>query len=203
MRFGLRELVFLIVLLSVPIASFVFVFKPRNDEIQKARTEIEQKEYKLAQVDEVSTRIADIGEAIEEWRLAVEKIEAKLPSEQGIDEILEQVWNITAENHLTIISTRTDSPVPASTYMELPLNIKMQGDFDAFYEFLLDLEQLDRITRIHQLHITRAGSKKKSSRGPGSSRTEDEEEPNGLMEAEFTLSIFYEPSSGSAVALAD
>ena len=90
MRFGLRELIFMIVLLSVPIASFVFVFKPRNDEIQQAKSEIEEKQYKLAQLKEVSTRIEDIGEAIQEWRGAVERIEAKLPSAQGIDEILGQ-----------------------------------------------------------------------------------------------------------------
>ena len=41
MRFGFRELIFLVVLLAVPVASWWYVFKPRNTEIAQARMEIE------------------------------------------------------------------------------------------------------------------------------------------------------------------
>jgi type IV pilus assembly protein PilO len=198
MRFGLREFIFLIVLLSVPIASFVFVFKPRNDEIRQAREEIDEKQEKLARLDEVSTRIDDIGKAIDEWREAVQNIEQKLPSEQGVDEILEQVWTLTSKNHLTIVATHAEAAVPTSTYMELPLKIEMTGDFDAFYQFLLELEQLNRITRIHQLHIARAGLEKRRGR----SRDDHEEIPDGAMEADFVLSIFYQPNSGAQRGIA-
>ena len=37
MRIGLREMIFLIVLLAVPVASFVYVFRPRNDEIRRVK----------------------------------------------------------------------------------------------------------------------------------------------------------------------
>ena len=36
MRFGIRELIFLVVLLAVPVASWWYVFNPRNAEIQQA-----------------------------------------------------------------------------------------------------------------------------------------------------------------------
>ncbi|MCH8244120.1 MAG: hypothetical protein IH897_16140, partial [Planctomycetes bacterium] len=44
MRFGIRELIFLVVLLAVPVASWWYVFKPRNAEIQQAHREIEVKQ---------------------------------------------------------------------------------------------------------------------------------------------------------------
>ena len=44
MKFGVRELLFLFVLLAMPIASFVYVFKPRNDDIRQAKHEIEVKQ---------------------------------------------------------------------------------------------------------------------------------------------------------------
>ena len=40
---GLRDLAFVAVLMAVPIASYFFVFAPRNDEIAKARAEISAK----------------------------------------------------------------------------------------------------------------------------------------------------------------
>jgi len=192
MRFGLRELIFLVVLLSVPVASFVFVFKPRNDEIQQANREIEIKTAKLDRLREVSSRIEDIGEAIEEWREAVEVIEAKLPDKQGVERILEQVWNLTEANGLEILSTKPDAAVPAATYMELPIKIEMTGDFDGFYQFLLELEQLQRITRVHEMKIVRAGQK--SRRRSSSS----DELPEGHMEVEFLLSIYYAASDAES-----
>jgi len=194
MRFGLREIIFLIVLLSVPVASFVFVFKPRNDEIRTATKEVEVKTAKLERLREVSARIENISAAIDEWHEALEFIEGKLPSEQGIDEILEQVWNLTEENGLEIVSTHADPAVPTATYMELPLKIEMQGDFDGFYQFLLDLEQQQRITRIHQLIVSRADAKK--TKGPRGNRNapKEDELPEGTMHASFTLSIYYEPT---------
>jgi len=200
MKFGLRELVFLIVLLSVPVASFIFVFKPRNEEIRQASAEIENKTEKLEQLREVSRRIEDIGAAIEEWRSAVEEIEQKLPSEQGIEEILEQVWNLTKKNDLVILATHAEPAVPAAAYMELPLKIEMTGNFDGFYQFLLELEQLQRITRVHQIKIWRADLAKKKGR-PGS--PEPEVLPRGAIDTEFVLSIYYESeadAAGAAVA---
>ncbi len=205
MKFGFRELVFLLVLLSVPVASYLYVFKPRNDEIKQAEAEISHKTEKLDQLNEVSRRIENIGAAIEEWRTAVEEIETKLPSEQGVEEILEQVWNLTKKNQLTILSTQAEPAVPAAAYMELPLNIEIVGDFDGFYQFLLELEQLPRITRAHHLKIWRAGMKKKKSGGasrPNSSSTDEEELPVGAIEAEFILSIYYESKADAVAAIA-
>ena len=195
MRFGLRELIFVMVLLAVPVASFIFVFKPRNVEIQQAQQEIEVKVMRLEQLREVTSRIDDIGLAIREWEEAVKLIEAKLPSEQGIEEILEQVWNITRSNRLEIRSTHAEAPEPTATYMELPLKIEMHGDFDGFYQFLLELEQLPRITRIHNLKIQRASGAQR--RSGGRNRAVDEL-PEGSMIAEFTLSIYYESSQARA-----
>ena len=47
MRFGLRELIFLIVLLAVPASALFIVFKPRNVEIQQALREIDTKRQRL------------------------------------------------------------------------------------------------------------------------------------------------------------
>ena len=61
MRFGYREIIFLIVLLSVPVASFWFVFKPQNGEIMQAREEIHHKEQMLRKLSEVTAQTSDIA----------------------------------------------------------------------------------------------------------------------------------------------
>ena len=186
MRFGFRELIFLVVLLAVPVASWWYVFRPRNAEIEQARMEIEIKQTKLDKLREVAKRIDDIGLAIEQGREAVELIEAKLPNREQVEVILENVWQLAKRNHLTLKSVKSEKPVPATLYMEQPLRVSMTGRFDGFYQFLLEMENLSRITRVPRIkleRITETGGQN------------DAELDIGLMRAEFTLSIYFEQSS--------
>lgn len=190
MNIGLRELIFFAVLLAVPVASYLYVFQPRNDEIAQARTEIEIKQARLDKLDEVLARIDDIGLAIEAGRESIEVIEAKLPREQDVEGILEQVWQIAKRNDLEVGSVTSEQPVPAAMYRELPLRVTMEGPFDGFYNFLLELENLPRITRVHRMNLKRLDERAASERenlAPGSTR------------AEFTLSIYFEPPEHNRV----
>ena len=187
MRFGFREFIFLIVLLSVPIVSLFYVFKPRNEDIKLALQEIAYKRTQLDALSVVNDQRTDLGLELEKLEAMIAKVEAKLPSKEDVEVILEQVWQITESNSLTVKSVKTDKSVPAAMYREQPLEMKVEGTFDGFYEFLLGVEKLERITRIHELKITR-------SRGGGRSGNA----PGGSMRAEFTLSIYFEPSGRKA-----
>lgn len=191
MRFGFRELVFFLVLLAVPVVSFFYVFKPRNEQIAQARAEIDVKQARLDTLAAVAARIDDIGLEIEKGRESVQMIEAKLPNEQDVEGILEQVWQIAKRNKLNVKSVKSDKPVPAALYMEQPLKVEMDGEFDGFYQFLLELENLPRITRVHQLRLEKATGKK-SPKG--------DDLPPGSMKAAFTLSIYFQQRTATAAA---
>jgi len=61
-----------------------------------------------------------------------------------------------------------------SGYIEQPLKMKLEGDFNSYYSFLLDIEKLDRITKIRKLKLN-----KKSK-------------AQGYTEAECVVSIFFQ-----------
>jgi cellulose synthase/poly-beta-1,6-N-acetylglucosamine synthase-like glycosyltransferase len=65
----------------------------------------------------------------------------------------------------------------AAGYFELPVKIVMKGDFRSFYDFLLQIERLARITRINQMKLTKIN------------------EVDGSMTADMTLSIFFAPDT--------
>lgn len=185
MQFGPREVIFLIVLLVVPVASYFYVFKPRNHEIKQAQVEVENKQAKLDNLREVTEKIDDIGLAIDQGRAAIQLVEAKLPSARDVEVILEDVWELAASSRLSVKSIKSQKPVPAAGYMEQPLKIIMEGRFDGFYTFLMALESLPRITRIHELKLDR-----NTGRRPG-----DDDDTSGVMTAAFVLSIYFEPTA--------
>jgi len=81
-------------------------------------------------------------------------------------------------------SFQPDQSMSAALYRETPLRIVMEGQFDGFYEFELQLESLPRITRIHEMKLERMVGE----------RNEEQPFKPGAMRAEFTLSIFFDSS---------
>lgn len=182
MRFGLREFVFLVLLLSMPVASFFFVFEPRNAQIEEAKEEIRQKQLKLKQLEQATKTIADLGEEIDKLTEAIELFEQKLPDQREVEVILQQVWELAAAQNLMPKSVRTDKPIRQAQYTELPIKMLIFGNFDGFYSFLLELEKLPRITQLPKMRLRKFESEQ------------------GEMQAEVVLSIFFEPASATPIA---
>ncbi len=190
---GIRDLAFVAVLMAVPIASYFFVFAPRNVEIEKARAEISAKNVRLDSLRRLTSRIGDLGREIVEREEELERLNQKLPDREGVDRILEQVTQLAQKSNLSVRSVKGEKVVPAGMAMELPLKCTIEGNFDGYYQFLLDVEALPRITRVHQMKIAKLGM------GP---RDEPTAMVGGSMRAEFTLSIYFNDGSSNAAVAA-
>ena len=176
MRIGLRELIFILLLLAMPVAAYFFVFKPRNEQMIQVQSEIHRKRAKLDQLNAALRNVDDLGQEIDRLSKTVALFEEKLPAQREVEVILKQVWELAAKHQLTPKSVRTDKPVTAANFAEQPIRMNINGDFDGFYSFLLDLEKLNRITQMKQMRLEKITSA-------------DE----GHMEARVVLSIYFDP----------
>ena len=175
MTSALRQFIFFVVLLAMPVSSFFLVFQPQNNEIEKAKKEITLKESKLEKLREVTRRADDLQRQNDQIREAIQTIQSRLPTTKEMDNVLRQVSGLAAKANLVVPQfKKSDKTAQAGLAMEQPLDIEMTGDFDGFYQFLLDLEKLPRITRIPDLSIVRS------------------DDANGAMKTKFTLSVYYE-----------
>lgn len=183
MRFGFRELIFVLLLLGMPVAAYFFVFEPRNTQIEAAVAEVRQKQAKLQKLEEATRTIDDLGEEIDRLTEAVTLFQAKLPEQKEVEVILKEVWELAAANQLTPRSVRTDRIVPADQYAELPIRMVIEGNFDGFYQFLMSIEQMQRITRLPTMTIKKVA-----------------QQEDGGMQANLVLSIFFEGEKSGAAA---
>lgn len=179
MHFGWREIVFLLVLIAMPTSSYWFVFRPQNKEINAAKAEIEQKEKMLEKLSAATARSRDLARANDEIAAAIGKVESRLPGTKEVDVILSQIAQLARESRLELPKVKSEKPIPYAKYMEQPLSLTMRGDFKDFYEFVLKVEKLDRITRVPDMLVKKA------------------EEIDGAMEASFTLSIYFQPDAST------
>src|SRR5690606_35925197 len=133
MRFGFRELAFVLLLLGLPVAAYFFVFQPRNVQIAEAREEIRQKQNKLSQLEAATQSMPDIPLEIQRLTEAISLFEQKLPAHHEIHGILDDVAKLAKTNHLKTESFRTEKTSSSDHYSEQPIRMKIRGNFDGLY----------------------------------------------------------------------
>ncbi len=180
MKFGAREFVFFTLLIGILASSWYFVFKRANDRRAYLTHEIAQKETDLENLRKSTSGIEDLGVKIVELQKAIAFFESKLPQEKEMDKILKEVWQMAQANSLDCKTIKTLKPERQANYSEQPIELTMNGEFAGYYNFLLQLEKLQRITRLHQMNLQKITS------------------VDGQMSAKVTLSVFFEPDTASA-----
>jgi len=186
-----RQVIFVVALLGIPLMAWSLVFRPQNARIAEAMQDITTQQAQLDRIAKLTARIPDLEQALIQGEALVHQVEAQLPRRRDVEGVLENIWELAESSGLMVRSVKTKPPVASAAAMELPLEVMMDGPFDGFYRFLLDLENLQRITRISELSIQEAGLK---VRGP------DHELPPGSVTTRFTLSIYFADTAPTLAA---
>ncbi|MBL4592084.1 MAG: type 4a pilus biogenesis protein PilO [Phycisphaerales bacterium] len=180
MRFGTREIILFLSVLLLPIVSYFVVFRPQTANINKAKAEITHKQEMLSKLRSETSRNTDLQNVNEKLIKRIDEMESLLPSGKEVDQIIRQVSALAIDAGLSPPSLKSAKPVAAAWYREQPLEMKTSGSFDGFYNFLVEIERLPRITRIVDMKLLDSN--------------DDETE----LEASFTLSIYFQNSAGGA-----
>ena len=190
MKLGLREIVFIVLLMGMPVGAYFFVFRPHNQRDAEMVRQIQAKQAKLRALNQAMGTLGDLKNEITSLNKAIKFFESKLPSEKEIDKILQQVWKLAEANNLATKSIRTLDRTSQNCFTsvdgphaEQPIAMQLEGDFMGFYSFLQAMENQPRIIRIHKMALSKPD------------RTADGKPASeGRMTAEFTVSIFFERS---------
>jgi Tfp pilus assembly protein PilO len=165
-------------MLGLLFSAWYFVFKQADDRIAELRVDTEAKRRKLDELAQATKRIADINAKIADLQKQIHFFESRLPRQSETPSIVAKIdEQARSRRQLTVGSVAALKPDKAAGYFEKPVKITMQGDFRSFYEFILQIERLPRITRVNQMHLTKIA------------------EQDGSMMADMTLSIYFAPDS--------
>ncbi len=181
MRFGIRELLYLLVLIGVMVGAYFIVLKPMDQEIDNYRTDTAQKKATLAELTVATSKYPDFDAEIQRLRSARDAFERKLPNAREVEVILREIWEIARSENLKPKSIVPDRSIDAAEYNELPIKVEIVGDFDGYYSFIKRIEELPRITKMPKIKIIKVNNK-----GGGDVRTE------------LRLSIFFRSDDNSA-----
>jgi type IV pilus assembly protein PilO len=154
-------------------------FMKKQADRRNLDADTEQIRTELVQLKQATAGIEDLGRKIDDLQKAIDFFESKLPQEKEMDKILAEVSQMADANALQTKTVKTLKSERTANYSEQPIQMSLSGDFNGFYAFLLQLEKLARITRVTQMNLQKI------------------DEHDGQMQAQMTLSIYFEPENGS------
>lgn len=174
MRFGIRELLYLSVLVGVMVGAYFVVLSPMDEKIEAFKTDTAAKQATLTKLNEAKSTYPDFDAEIKRLEEARAAFERKLPNRREVEVILGQIWEIAKEEQLKVKSIVPDRSIDAAEYDELPIKVEILGDFDGYYAFIKRIEELPRITKMPKITIKKINN-----------------DTDGVVRTELRLSIFF------------
>lgn len=184
MKLGLREILFVAAMIGLLAASYFLVFTKQDVKRAEKMKQRDAKRAALSQLDMAKLEVQDVDKKIKELQAATAFFESKLPQAKEMDKVLKEIWQLADANGLRTQTVKTPRSQKMSGYSEQTLELNLAGDFKGFYEFMLQLEKLPRLTKVTKMNLTKITDK------------------DGEMQASMTMSIYFEPDTGVAVSSA-
>src|SRR6185436_15838157 len=107
MRCGIKEVIFLAVMIGLLGCGYQFVFKPADLKREARQAEIQGKRKALSDLRNATMGISDLEHKIGDLQQAIKFFESKLPQEKEIDKILKEVWQMAEKNSLQTRTIKT------------------------------------------------------------------------------------------------
>jgi type IV pilus assembly protein PilO len=163
---------------GLAVIGYHFMIQPANKTLAQSKQRVEAKMAKLSEFQKATAAADNLSKQLEQLHEAIRFFESKLPPTSQIHKVLEQVTVIAQKQGLKPKTIRTLDRKDNSGYIEQPLRMQLEGNFNAFYSFLLEMEKLPRIIKVRTLNL----DKKKDLEGE--------------ISADCVVSIFFQNVTG-------
>lgn len=178
MNNNFTKIVFFLALVGMVYLGWSKMIKPANAALATQKAQIQKDMAKLAELEREKANAENLDAQIQEMEEAIHFFENKLPHKSQIHQVLSQVSEIINRHGLKPKTNKTQKPTVSAGYIELPIQMELEGSFNSFYAFLLEMEKLDRITKVRQFKI------------------KSDKDESGNIVAELTVSIFFQDANG-------
>ncbi|KPK49806.1 MAG: pilus assembly protein PilO [Thiotrichales bacterium SG8_50] len=151
-----RAIVIAIIFAGVLGLGYWLDIKDQGMRLEKA----EQKEQELRQALEVKAKKAANLQAyeqqLEEMRESFGAMLRQLPNKTEVAELLVDISQTGLASGLEFELFKPQSEIPKEFYAELPISIRVKGDYHEFGNFISGVAALPRIVTVHDVAIERS-----------------------------------------------
>lgn len=145
-----------IILLCAAVLGAGYWFDTRNqlDVYEKTQKKEQALKDEFAKKQNKAANLEDYKKQMEQMKLSFGTMLRQLPSETEVEELLVDISQTGLANGLEFELFKPEKETPAEFYAEMPIMIKVIGDYHDFGRFVSDVAALPRIVTLHDFKIT-------------------------------------------------
>ena len=118
-----------------------------EDRLRKVQSDLEQKQLIAANRPKLEAEIKGLEKELDEALV-------RLPEEKDIPRLLTQINTLGQQNGLEFLLFRPGAPVKKGFYAEVPIDIRVEGQFHSLGGFLDRVSKLERIVTVSDIKIS-------------------------------------------------
>jgi type IV pilus assembly protein PilO len=155
------------VLVAAALAGYVyFLVMPMLAERDKLQADLQKLQNDLDQKKLIAASRSKLEADIKELRGKLDAALVRLPEEKDIPRLLTQVNTLGQQNGLDFLLFKPGSPTKKGFYAEVPIDMKVDGQYHALGAFLDRIAKLERIVNVSDIKVipAAAGAQQRADR---------------------------------------
>lgn len=158
---------------------YLLLISPNHHQQESLEQDIAAKRTDIARIQQQLNAKRQLASRIEKLTGALGAFQTQLEGSRQTDRVLADLCRGAELNQLQTCQIRTPAGRTIDIVREQEIDLTVTGSFGGLYQFLLDIEQSNRVLRINKLDVTKL---------PGR---------EGFVQAALALKVYAPAESGS------
>src|SRR5436309_13776800 len=142
-----------VLLVGLSGAVYMLYLKDLIERRSSLENDVARLEKTVAQETAILTRLSQFKREVAELDRRLEVLRAILPSEKETPILLARVQDLAASSNLKIMKFVPQAIVPRAFYVDWPIQVSVEGSYDALGRFFSKISQSTRIINVETIAV--------------------------------------------------
>lgn len=141
-------------MIAASILIFFFLAMPAFDKTRTLNASVKEREGILLEAEEIKARVGELNRDIDSKKAEVDKLDILLPKEKMIPELLSGIESVMAASGMSLTEVNISELSAQEEIKKLSGNLKLNGSFVSFIQFLDLLEKNLRLIDLITVDVS-------------------------------------------------
>lgn len=133
---------------------WMYIYAPKSEDVSKKKEEIQDLNLKILEKQKISKNLSTFESEVKNLAIKLENVLRQLPDRKEVDAFLKSISVLGTDTGLEVVRFSPAGEVPKDYFVELPVDIELQGSFHKLATFFYQLSKLPRIVNVDNINIT-------------------------------------------------
>jgi type IV pilus assembly protein PilO len=128
-------------------------FQQKRKDIEGAKVQLTSLTAEIEKGRAAERKLAQFREEVKKLELELQKLLQVLPPERDTEDLIKKVEALVHQGDFTLLTFRTNEPIPREFFKEYPFNISLNGTYHNLALFFSRMSNFSRIINVEDLRV--------------------------------------------------